>query len=120
MPQKPLPLIISLKHWREQNGFSQSDAVKVLKNTGIPVPRPSRNSEPSKASLAPMPSTPPQARNCPSTFRPPSALWTNPGNQATSEAPMEPSASTRFKPKNMTDAALSVGQSYKDFFVVGD
>ena len=37
MPQKPLPLIISLKHWREQNGFSQSDAVKVLNNTGIPV-----------------------------------------------------------------------------------
>jgi hypothetical protein len=37
MPQKPLPLIISLKRWREQNGFSQSDAVKVLKNTGIPV-----------------------------------------------------------------------------------
>ena len=37
MPQKPLPLIISLKGWREQNGFSQSDAVKVLNNTGIPV-----------------------------------------------------------------------------------
>jgi predicted transcriptional regulator len=37
MPQKPLPLIISLKHWREQNGLSQSDAVKVLNNTGIPV-----------------------------------------------------------------------------------
>jgi DNA-binding transcriptional regulator YiaG len=37
MPQKPPPLIISLKHWREQNGFSQSDAVKVLNNTGIPV-----------------------------------------------------------------------------------
>jgi transcriptional regulator with XRE-family HTH domain len=37
MPQKPLPLIISLKHWREQNGFSQSDAVRVLKKTGIPV-----------------------------------------------------------------------------------
>jgi hypothetical protein len=37
MPQKPLPLIISLKHRREQNGFSQSDAVKVLNNTGIPV-----------------------------------------------------------------------------------
>jgi DNA-binding transcriptional regulator YiaG len=37
MPQKPLPLIISLKRWREQNGFSQSDAVKVLTNTGIPV-----------------------------------------------------------------------------------
>jgi transcriptional regulator with XRE-family HTH domain len=37
MPQKPLPLIISLKSWREQNGFSQSDAVKVLNNAGIPV-----------------------------------------------------------------------------------
>ena len=37
MPQKPLPLIISLKDWREQNGYSQSDAVKVLNNTGIPV-----------------------------------------------------------------------------------
>jgi transcriptional regulator with XRE-family HTH domain len=37
MPQKPLPLISNLKHWREQNGFSQFDAVKVLKNTGIPV-----------------------------------------------------------------------------------
>jgi transcriptional regulator with XRE-family HTH domain len=37
MPQKPLLLIISLKRWREQNGFSQSDAVKVLNNTGIPA-----------------------------------------------------------------------------------
>ena len=37
MPQKPLPLIISLKRWREQNAFSQSDAVKVLNNAGIPV-----------------------------------------------------------------------------------
>ncbi len=37
MPQKPLPLIISLKRWREQNGLSQSDAVKVLTNTGIPI-----------------------------------------------------------------------------------
>jgi transcriptional regulator with XRE-family HTH domain len=37
MPQKPLPTFISLKRWREQNGFSQSDAVKVLNNSGIPV-----------------------------------------------------------------------------------
>jgi len=37
MPQKPLPLIISLKRWREQSGFSQSEAVKVLNKTGIPV-----------------------------------------------------------------------------------
>ncbi len=37
MPQKPLPLIISLKRWREQNGCSQSDAVRVLNNFGIPV-----------------------------------------------------------------------------------
>ena len=29
MPQKPLPLIVSLKRWREQNGLSQSDAVKI-------------------------------------------------------------------------------------------
>ena len=27
-----MPLIISLKRWREQNGFSQSDAVNVLTN----------------------------------------------------------------------------------------
>jgi hypothetical protein len=32
MPQKPLPLISSLKRWREQNGFSQFDALKVLNN----------------------------------------------------------------------------------------
>jgi len=37
MPQNPLPLIISLKRWREENGFSQSEAVKVLNKTGIPV-----------------------------------------------------------------------------------
>jgi transcriptional regulator with XRE-family HTH domain len=37
MPQKALPLIISLKRWREHNGYSQSDAVKVLNNHGIPV-----------------------------------------------------------------------------------
>jgi DNA-binding transcriptional regulator YiaG len=37
MPQKPLPLIISLKRWREENGFSQSEAVKVLNKTGIAV-----------------------------------------------------------------------------------
>jgi hypothetical protein len=32
MPQ-PLPLIISLKLWREENGFSQSEPVKVLTET---------------------------------------------------------------------------------------
>jgi transcriptional regulator with XRE-family HTH domain len=37
MPQKPLPLIISLKRWRAENGFSQSEAVKVLNKAGIPV-----------------------------------------------------------------------------------
>jgi hypothetical protein len=37
MPQKPLPLIISLKRSREQNDFSQSDAVKVLNNAGTPA-----------------------------------------------------------------------------------
>jgi DNA-binding transcriptional regulator YiaG len=37
MPQKPLPLIISLKRLREENGFSQSEAVKVLNKAGIAV-----------------------------------------------------------------------------------
>ena len=37
MPQKSLPLIISLKRRRGQNSFSQSDAVKVLTKAGIPV-----------------------------------------------------------------------------------
>jgi transcriptional regulator with XRE-family HTH domain len=37
MPQEPLPLIITLKRWREQNDCSQSDAVKVLTKAGIPV-----------------------------------------------------------------------------------
>ena len=37
MPQKPLPLIISLKRWREENGFSQSEAVKVLTKAGVAV-----------------------------------------------------------------------------------
>jgi DNA-binding transcriptional regulator YiaG len=38
MPQKqPLPVIISLKRWREENGFSQSEAVRVLNETGIAV-----------------------------------------------------------------------------------
>ena len=68
----------------------------------------------------------------PSTFLPPSALWTNPGNQATCAAPTPPSCH-RFKPQNQTDdiflaqilghkllgpnASLSVGQSYKDFYI---
>jgi hypothetical protein len=37
MPQKPLPLIISLKRWREENGFSQSEAVKVLNKAGVAI-----------------------------------------------------------------------------------
>jgi transcriptional regulator with XRE-family HTH domain len=36
MPE-PLPLIISLKRWREANSLSQSEAVKVLNQTGIAV-----------------------------------------------------------------------------------
>jgi hypothetical protein len=33
----------------------------------------------------------------------PLALWTNPGNPATPEAPTELSAGHKFKPQNMTD-----------------
>jgi DNA-binding transcriptional regulator YiaG len=36
MPE-PLPLIISLKRCREEKGFSQSEAVKVLNKAGIAV-----------------------------------------------------------------------------------
>jgi hypothetical protein len=69
-----------------------------------------------------------------STSPTPSTLWTNPGNQATCEAPTPLSAATALKPKNMTEdifiaeilghkllpgaTALSVGQSCKDFYVV--
>jgi len=37
MPQKTLPLIISLKRWREENDFSQSEAVRALNKIGIAV-----------------------------------------------------------------------------------
>jgi DNA-binding transcriptional regulator YiaG len=37
MPQKLLPLIISLKRWREENSFSQSEAVRVLNEAGVAV-----------------------------------------------------------------------------------
>jgi len=69
----------------------------------------------------------------PSTFPPPSAPSTCPGNPDTSDQPTAPSAATAFKPKNQTDdiflaqilghkllgpnASLSVGQSYKDFYI---
>jgi hypothetical protein len=81
-------------------------------------------------SLAPMLSTPPQARSSPSTFLPPSALWTNHGNQDICEAPTPPSAATasnlRTRPTTSSwpksshkllgpNASLSVGQSYKAF-----
>ena len=32
-----LPLIQQLKDWRKQNGFSQYEAARVLRNAGIPV-----------------------------------------------------------------------------------
>jgi hypothetical protein len=86
-----------------------------------------------KSVVAPMPSTPPQARNCQSTFRPPSALLINPWKPGHLRSAYGAICCHRFKPKNMTDdiflaqilghkllpgaAALSVGQSYKDFYV---
>jgi hypothetical protein len=36
MPQKALPLIIGLKHWREQNGLSQSEPPSIV-SAGIGV-----------------------------------------------------------------------------------
>jgi DNA-binding XRE family transcriptional regulator len=36
-PKQPLPVIVSLKRWRAENGFSQSEAVKVLNDADIAV-----------------------------------------------------------------------------------
>ena len=78
-------------------------------------------------------STRPQARSSQSTFLPPSALWTNPGNQDTCARPTPPSAATasnlRTRPTIFSWPRSSatnswaqthpspVGQSYKDFYV---
>ena len=36
-PEQLLPLIQRLKDWRKQNGFSQYEAARVLREAGIPV-----------------------------------------------------------------------------------
>jgi hypothetical protein len=36
-PKELLPLIEQLKGWRKQNGFSQYEAARVLRDAGIPV-----------------------------------------------------------------------------------
>jgi transcriptional regulator with XRE-family HTH domain len=36
-PKELLPLIQQLKDWRKQNGFSQYEASRVLRDAGIPV-----------------------------------------------------------------------------------
>ena len=36
-PKQLLPLIQQLKAWRKQNGFSQYEASRVLRDAGIPV-----------------------------------------------------------------------------------
>ena len=36
-PKELLPLIQRLKDWRKQNGFSQYEASRVLRDAGIPV-----------------------------------------------------------------------------------
>ena len=37
MPEKLLPVIVSLKKWRQANDLSQSDAVRVLNEANIAV-----------------------------------------------------------------------------------
>jgi DNA-binding transcriptional regulator YiaG len=37
MPEKLLPVIVSLKKWRQANDLSQSDAVRILKEANIAV-----------------------------------------------------------------------------------
>jgi hypothetical protein len=36
-PKELLPLIQQLKRWRQTQGLSQNEAVRVLKESGIPV-----------------------------------------------------------------------------------
>jgi Telomere resolvase len=95
--------------------------------------RPSTLSGPSKASRAPTPLTPPPAHNSPSTFPPPSAPSTSLGKPGHLRSAYGAICCHKFKPKNQTDdiflaqilghkllgpnASLSVGQSYKDFYI---
>jgi hypothetical protein len=37
MPQKPLPLITSLKHWAKKTASANLMPLRLLNNTGIPV-----------------------------------------------------------------------------------
>jgi transcriptional regulator with XRE-family HTH domain len=36
-PKQLLPVIVNLKRWREENGLSQSEALRVLNEAGIEV-----------------------------------------------------------------------------------
>jgi Telomere resolvase len=121
---------------REAPGTAQEPyPIPVLANPKKIIQAPT-GSGISKPSLPPMPSTPPLVPSCLSTSRPPSvpstSLW-KPGHLRSAYGAV---CCHKFKPKNMTDdiflaqilghkllpgaAALSVGQSYKDFYVVGD
>ena len=116
-PQAPLKSLTPSPSWPTQKRSS----------------KPSTGSGISKASLAPMPSTPPPALSCLSTSRPPSVPSTSPGNQCYLRSAYGAICCHKFKPRNQTDdiflaqilghkllgpnASLSVGQSYKDFYV---
>lgn len=53
IPKELLPLIQRLKDWRKQNGLSQYEAARVLRDAGIPVTTDSRSRPGKSAALNP-------------------------------------------------------------------
>ena len=104
-PFPPLSSMASSKPDRPPGTSFEPYPIPVLADPKKII-RHSLNSGISKASRAPMPSTRPQALSSQSTFLPPSALWTNPGNQATCARPTPPSAAnaSNLRTRSMTSS----------------
>jgi hypothetical protein len=138
LPRKKLPYPALIFDGQLENPPGSRHQFRALPHPPFwPIPRnlsrPSILSGISRASLLPRPLTPPPARSSPSTCPPPSAPSTYHGNPATCEAPTAPSVATASNPKTRPtgiflakilghkllgpNASLSVGQSYKDFYI---
>ena len=102
LPPKKLPFPALISRASSKHAMPPAPASSLTRSRSWPIQRksskPSTDSGISKPSRAPMPSTPPPTLSCLSTSPTPSALWTNPGNQATSARPTELSAATASNP----------------------
>jgi hypothetical protein len=78
------------------SGKINPDKPGLVKEFIVEIEGPPKNCD--VTGVGPVPSTPPPALSCLSTFPPLSALWTNPGNPATSARPTELSAATASNP----------------------